>query len=235
MELTIRNLSKAYSGRQIFNRLSFTFECGVNYLVAPNGTGKSTLLKLIADIEKKDRGEILFNGFSKKFSDYGSYVPDKITMCPFITGQEFLNIVNSAKGSSKEEPLLSDLLKCFNISQYLGVTFSKMSFGTQKKFFLMAGLVGDFSCLLMDEPSNAIDKQSIDTVIACLNEISKDKMILIATHDQYLQSQLPGSVFELNSNSWCCDVNQGAHPMGLSSSVIVKSIIYGFRIKVPSK
>ncbi len=137
--------------------------------------------------------------FLKNFSDYGSYVPDKIMMYPFISGQEFLNIVNSAKRSSKEEPLLSDLLKRFNIRQYLGVTFFKMSLETQKKFFLMTGLVRDFSCLLMDEPSNAIDKQNIDTVIACLNEISKDKMIIIVTHDQYLQSQLPGSVFERNN------------------------------------
>ena len=69
MELVIQDVSKSYAARQIFNKLSLKFELGVNYLIAPNGTGKSTLLKLMSGIEKQDSGNIMFNGKILKFSD----------------------------------------------------------------------------------------------------------------------------------------------------------------------
>lgn len=72
MKLVIEHLYKAYSSREIFKNLSLTFSRGINYLIAPNGTGKSTLLKLIAGIEQKDNGKISFNGRLQKFSNYGS-------------------------------------------------------------------------------------------------------------------------------------------------------------------
>ncbi len=194
MLLQIRELSKAYSGHQVLNNVSLAFEDGINYLVAPNGTGKSTLLKLIAGIEHKDSGKILFNGYAEKFASYGSYVPDKMTMYPFIMGREFLDLVCCAKNISNETTLISSMINDLGIMQYLNTQFSKMSLGTQKKYFIVAALIGDFSCLLMDEPSNAIDKHSLEVIISYLKQLSKDKLIVIATHDQYLQSKLPGKI-----------------------------------------
>lgn len=72
-----------------------------------------------------------------------------------------------------------------------------MSLGTQKKFFIVAGLLGDCSCLLMDEPSNAIDKKSREVIVRYLYQLANEKLILIATHDQDLKKQLPGEVFNL--------------------------------------
>jgi ABC-2 type transport system ATP-binding protein len=200
MLLQTQQLSKAYSGHHVLSNLSLTFEGGINYLVAPNGTGKSTLLKLIAGIENKDSGKILFNGYAEKFADYGSYVPDKMTMYPFITGQEFLDLVCCAKHVSREEMLISSMVKDLGIIQYLNTQFSKMSLGTQKKYFIVAALIGDFSCLLMDEPSNAIDKPSIEIIISYLKQLAEDKLIIIATHDQYLQSKLPGKIIHFSGN-----------------------------------
>ena len=199
MELMIKDLSKAYSTHKIFENLSLSFTQGVNYLVAPNGTGKSTLLKIIAEIEKKDKGELYFNGKLEKFSSYGSYIPDKMTMYPFITGKEFIELICQAKNSFKMQSNIEVMIADFNIRQYMSVPFAKMSLGTQKKFFIIAGLVGEFSCLLMDEPSNAIDKHSMEIIISYLKKLSDDKLILIATHDQYLQSQLPGKIFNIDT------------------------------------
>lgn len=201
MQLIIKELSKSYSSRKIFENLSLSFSQGVNYLIAPNGAGKSTLLKLVAGIEKKDAGEIMFNGKVDKFLNYGSYVPDKMTMYPFITGHEFLDLICQAKRASHQRSNFSIILKELNIDQYLDVPFEKMSLGIQKKFFIIAGLMGNFSCLLMDEPSNAVDKHSMEVVIMYLKKISANKLILIATHDQHLQTQLPGKIFNLTGNT----------------------------------
>jgi ABC-2 type transport system ATP-binding protein len=200
MELVVKNLSKSYSSRKIFENLSLTFPQGVNYIISPNGTGKSTLLKLISGIEKKDKGDILFNTRSDKFSKYGSYVPDKMTMYPFITGKEFIDLIFHAKHCLKKQSNLDAMLNDFNIIQHIDTPFKKMSLGTQKKFFIVAGLIGDFSCLLMDEPSNAIDKYSMAITVSYLKKLSNNKLILIATHDQNLQEQLPGKISNLVSN-----------------------------------
>jgi len=199
MNLMLKKLSKSYSSHKILDDLSLSFESGVNYLIAPNGSGKSTLLRLITGIEQQDTGEILFNNTSRKFSDYGSYVPDKMTMYPFITGQEFLDLVCHAKKLLTKDPDLLNMLNEFNIYKYLKTPFSKMSLGTQKKFFIIAGLMGNYECLLMDEPSNAIDKHSLEILANYLKNQSTNKLMLIATHDQHLISQLPGKIFKLNS------------------------------------
>ena len=198
MELLIQDVSKSYAARQIFNKLSLKFELGVNYLIAPNGTGKSTLLKLMSGIEKQDSGNIMFNGKCLKFSDYGSYVPDKMTMYPFITGQEFLDLVLAAKKIIDKKDCFASMTADLNIAQYLMTPFANMSLGTQKKFFIIAGLVGDFSCLLMDEPSNAVDKHSMDIIAGYLKELARTKLIIIATHDQHLQAQLVGKIVRLD-------------------------------------
>lgn len=198
MQLFIKGLSKTYASYQVFKDLSLSFSQGVNYLIAPNGTGKSTLLRIIAGIEQQDAGDILFNGKADKFTNYGSYVPDKMTMYPFITGREFIDLVFQAKNIVKDElKHLNMMLQELDIEQYLDVPFKAMSLGTQKKFFIVAGLLGDFSCLLMDDPSNAIDKKSREVIIKYLYQLANDRLILIATHDQDLKKQLPGEVFNL--------------------------------------
>lgn len=192
MQLTVKNICKAYADRKVLDNLSFQFKVGVNYLVAPNGSGKSTLLKLIAGIEEKDKGDIFYNEKAIRFSSYGSYVPDKMTMYPFVTGKEFLDLVSTAKHIINDNDFILGLLDKLNIKQYLDTPFSAMSLGTQKKFFVIAGFLGKFSCLLMDEPSNAIDKSSLEIIIEHLREISTDKVLIIATHDQFLLSKLSG-------------------------------------------
>lgn len=201
MKLVVQGVSKAYATHAIFEDLSLSFAQEVNYLIAPNGMGKSTLLKIITGIESKDKGKILFNGKANRFSVYGSYVPDKMTMYPFVTGQEFLDLVYQAKQVVKGKDDIHNLLDELNITRYLDTPFEKMSLGTQKKFFVIAGFAGEFSCLVMDEPSNAIDRKSMEIIIRYLKEFSDKKIILIATHDQHLQNQLPGKVFNLTNNS----------------------------------
>ena len=197
MILKIQDLTKSYFSHKVLNKISFAFESGINYLLAPNGAGKSTLLRLIAGIEPKDSGTIKFNGETRKFSDYGSYVPDKMSMYPFVTGQEFLELVSHAKEGSTKLPATLNMVNDLKVSQYLFTPFSKMSIGTQKKYFIIAGLIGDFSCLLLDEPSNAVDGDSMEIIINYLKKISKNKLVLIATHDRDLQSKLPGRMFNL--------------------------------------
>lgn len=200
MELIVKDLFKKYATHIVFENLSLSFTQGVNYLIAPNGTGKSTLLKIIAGIDKKDKGNIYFNGVVEKFSNYGSYVPDKMTMYPFITGKEFIELVCQAKKSSRLKNDVDFMIHDFHISQHMNTPFANMSLGTQKKFFIIAGLIGEFSCLLMDEPSNALDKHSMEKIINYLEKISNDKLIIIATHDQHLQAKLPGKIFNLVGN-----------------------------------
>lgn len=201
MKLSINNLSKKYSSHLVLDKVDFEVRTGVNYLLAPNGSGKSTLLKIIADMEFKDSGSILFNGKQAKFSHYGSYVPDKMTMYPFITGEHFLALVASAKKVSKHSEAIDRLIDELNLRQYMSTEFSVMSLGTQKKFFILAGLIGKYSCLIMDEPSNGVDKKSLSHIVDYLKVLSVRKTILIATHDNDLLTSLPGNIIYLQNNA----------------------------------
>lgn len=201
MKLSISNLSKKYSGHLVLNKINFEVTTGVNYLLAPNGSGKSTLLKIIAEMELKDSGNILLNEKQAKFSDYGSYVPDKMTMYPFITGEHFLSLVASAKKASEHLAEIEGLIDGLDLRQYMARQFSVMSLGTQKKFFILAELVGKYHCLIMDEPSNGVDKKSMSLIINHLKELAKNKIILIATHDNDLLASFPGNKIYLQNST----------------------------------
>lgn len=185
----------------VLNKINFEVSTGVNYLLAPNGSGKSTLLKIIAEMEFQDSGNILFNEKQVKFSHYGSYVPDKMTMYPFITGEHFLTLVASAKKVSEHLLEIEALIDRLDLRQYMARQFSAMSLGTQKKFFILAGLIGKYSCLIMDEPSNGVDKKSMSLLIDHLKDLAVNKIILIATHDNDLLTSLPGKMIYLQNNT----------------------------------
>jgi ABC-2 type transport system ATP-binding protein len=199
--LHIEKVSKSFVNKPIFNEISYSFENGCYCIVGPNGVGKTILLEMLAGVEPQNSGSItLFNvgnNRSINFKQKLAFIPGKPNFFPSTTGAEFLDFVISAKNQSHDSLLLQSLLAKFKLNDQIKKIFSKMSLGTQKKLFLCTLAIGDNALIILDEPTNGLDLGSNEVLYELLNQLKKEAIVILATHDPILIERLSPKFIEL--------------------------------------
>lgn len=199
--LSVRGLEKKFATTVIASDMSFDLYSGVYALTGVNGTGKSTLLAMCAGAEPYDSGNIAIAADDIVCSPVQArknlgWLPDVPCIYPFLTGRAFLNLVASAKGFSNREEMTA-YLQCLQLSPLLGLRFDAMSLGMQRKFMLTAALLGNPKLLILDEPTNGLDKMSLAYLIELIKTRATDSCILFSTHDQNFIARTEANVLEL--------------------------------------
>jgi ABC-2 type transport system ATP-binding protein len=195
--LKLHQLYKSFSNNIVITNLSLEFTTGFSAVLGENGTGKSTLLAIMAGVIPYDKGSLFINGHELSKSPlaakkYFSYLPDKNLFYPFIKGSEFLHLIANIKKTKLHTLEINKLISDFKLEHYMDIPFKEMSLGTQKKFMLVAAIIGDPPILIMDEPSNALEKNSKEVLINYLQDNVDKKILIVATHDQELIHQIKG-------------------------------------------
>lgn len=184
--IEIKQLSKHYGKKTIYDKLSLTFEANRSYaLVGPSGSGKTTLLNAIARLEKPDSGQILVNGqdiWSMKeqdyFKDYLGYVFQNYALIEEETVYDNLKML--APKSNIVEVLHSVGLD----SSFLSQCIYELSGGQAQRVAIARLLLKKACIILADEPTGALDKETGDEIIELLlSLVSPDTVLIFATHD----------------------------------------------------
>jgi heme-transporting ATPase len=200
--LRCESLSKSYGARVVFDNLSLHLDPGVYALQGANGSGKSTLLSILAGARPADAGEVWIGGESLVKEPIRarrrlSYAPDESPIYPFMTGRDLLAFVAAAK-RTKMSLHVADLIQALRLNAVLDTRFSMMSFGTQKKFLLVAAWIGEPQVLLLDEPSNGLDIDARVYLAGLFRGFGKQMTILFSTHDADFISQAGGRTIAMN-------------------------------------
>jgi ABC-2 type transport system ATP-binding protein len=185
--LRCEGLRKSYNGRPVLREVGFQLSTGAWALQGPNGCGKSTLLRLLAGAEEPDAGDIRIAGIGMREAPLRarqrlSYAPDESPIYPFLTGSDLLDFVSMAKKRPLDAYVVG-LIDEFGLRPFMGVRFSHLSLGSQKKLVLCAAWIGEPDVLLLDEPSNGLDLDSRDFLAELICRCSREKTILFASHD----------------------------------------------------
>ncbi|MDO5394603.1 MAG: ABC transporter ATP-binding protein [Bacteroidales bacterium] len=183
--LTISNLSFAYSRRNVLENLNLEIpEGAVCGLLAPNGTGKTTLLQVIMGALLPRKGSVVFNGVDTALRHPQTLaqmmlVPEEITL-PGISLQSFIRLYGSMYPRFSAE-LMDRCIDEFRIRDIRKL--GSLSMGQKKKVFLSMALACRPKLLLMDEPTNGLDipgKAAMRRLLVeCLDE---DATVIISTH-----------------------------------------------------
>lgn len=187
--LKVKNISKSYGCIRALDNLSMELSDGVYGLLGPNGAGKSTLMNILTDNLKPDCGQIIFNGQSiwKMPTEYRrllGYAPQQQGLYDVFTGRRFLSYM----GTLKEIPggMLADEVEraaaFVNLTDVLDKRLDTYSGGMKQRMLIAQAIMGNPKLLLMDEPTAGLDPKERIRIRNKLKEISKDKIILIATH-----------------------------------------------------
>ena len=157
----VKNISKAYHGRPVLNNISFQISSGECMGIAgENGTGKSTLLRILAQTISADSGVILYQGRSiqkdRKFLRQKlGYVPQHSDMIPELTARQQLQLWRSACGTKKEFPdVLAEVL---GLHELLDLKIAEMSGGMQQRVSIAMALHNVPEILIMDEATAGLD------------------------------------------------------------------------------
>ncbi|MBO0751548.1 MAG: ATP-binding cassette domain-containing protein [Bradyrhizobiaceae bacterium] len=191
-------MSVAYGKRQVLSGIRLSLPQGIFVLQGANGTGKSTLLRVLAGAQSADDGEVFIDGLSMiRTPDAArrrlSYVPDESSVYPFMTGTELLRFVASAKQAALDEAVVG-LVGDFDLAPQVDVRFDAMSLGTQKKMLLCAAWIGTPRVIFMDEPSNGLDSRARERLADQIRSWRNRGTVLFTTHDCDLVAATDASV-----------------------------------------
>ena len=184
MSLKINNLRKSFGENLVIKNFSYEFETKVRYgIVGKNGTGKTTVLKIIADLISLDYGEIFYkdklNEHKKIKVSYVANNPRSFFMR--LSCIENLYYFSALSKKSRKETLIfiEEHFSFFNISDFLFKPVNKISLGQSQIVNLMRGLLLSPEILLLDEIGSNLDEQNIKKIDLTLNSYSRSNESLI--------------------------------------------------------
>ena len=181
--IEINNLNKRFASAHVFENYNKQFQGKRVCLQAANGRGKTTLLMMLAGLEKPQSGQVLYNNQALKSpQNIVSIASDRIALPDFLTARQVIEL--SCKALKKDMP--EQLITGFNFKEHLNTRFSALSSGNQKKCQLITAFLKQAPFLLLDEPSAALDKTSIKFLLSLLDDYLDDKpngQIIITNHE----------------------------------------------------
>lgn len=205
--LEVKGLTKRYSNITAVDGVSFRVEPGeVCGYLGPNGSGKTTTVKMLTGLLEPSSGHIFFDGRDIRADLIGyrkrlGYVPEEPHLYPYLSGKEYLELVGRLR--SIPEGLLATkaegLLELFRLGPHRYAPISSYSKGMKQKILICAALLHDPEVLIFDEPMSGLDV----TTVLIFRDVVKSlaaagKTVLYTSHILEVTEKVCSSVMILH-------------------------------------
>ena len=187
--LECQDLCKSFGKKQILKNVSFELDEGdILAFIGPNGSGKTTTIKLILGLQGIDKGSVNINGFDikkdfvKAIEKVGAIVENPDTYM-YLSGWDNLKLTaNMYKNISDEA--IKDIVKLVDLETIIHDKVSKYSLGMRQRLGIARALINKPNILILDEPTNGLDPEGIKDLRNLLKKLAKEGMgILISSHN----------------------------------------------------
>lgn len=188
--LNIEHVSKIFGEKTIFDDVSYGIHEGDKIgIIGINGTGKTTLLKIIAGLEEPDEGQVITqNGLRITYLPQNPVFPPNMTIVDYVadgkwqkdwsTSSEAANVLNKLGITDHEEPI------------------EHLSGGQKKRVALARTLVNPADVLILDEPTNHIDNEMASWLEDYLKKFKG--VVIMVTHDRYFLDRVTNKILEIS-------------------------------------
>ncbi len=204
--LTVENLTKAYGERSLFHHAGFYLEEGEKAgVIGINGTGKSTLLKIIAGLEEPDEGRVVMANHCMV-----RYLPQN----PYFDNEETVleAVLRDNRTEANESYTVSDakaMLTRLGVTDF-GAPCGQLSGGQKKRLALVSVLLSQAEILLLDEPTNHLDNEMSDWLEDTLKK--RKGAVVMVTHDRYFLDSVTRRILEIDKgNLYSYDANYAGY------------------------
>lgn len=187
MKLEIRNVTKSFKKEEILNDISYVFQDKMIYgIVGINGSGKSVLLKIIVGLYKASSGEVLFDNINynndKLFPDFIGACIEYPGFINDLSGLDNLMLLADIRKMITRDDVL-ETLKMVGLFNDKDKKYANYSLGMRQKLSIAQALMENPKVIILDEPFNGIDRESVKKIQEELLRRRKDgTLIIITTH-----------------------------------------------------
>lgn len=185
MDLQIRNLRKTFNNQEIIalNNINLDIPIGTSFgVLGRNGAGKTTIIRILLQIYKKDSGQVLYNGkdIFKENIKIG-YLPEERGLYLKNTVKDQLIYFGKLKGLTSKESKVS-IMKWLNrlgIQEYYKRPVQELSKGNMQKVQLITSLLNEPEILILDEPFSGLDPVNVELFKSVFKELLQKKITII--------------------------------------------------------
>ena len=205
--LELKNISKRFKDRQILSNFNLTVEENkILAIVGPSGGGKTTLLRMLAGLEKIDSGEIIYNGESLPIDELEKrnllgFVFQDFQLFPHLTVLENLVLspiktMNMSKEEAEQKALL--LLEKLGLSKQINSYSNSLSGGQKQRVALARAMMINPKIIGYDEPTSALDPElrlEVEKLILQNKELGITQIVV--THDLQFAENIADSILKV--------------------------------------
>lgn len=243
--LKCENLNKSFGKKKILKDVSFTIKKGdILGFIGPNGSGKTTTIKLILGLNSIDSGNVTINGFDIK-KDFESAIKgvgaivENPDMYMYLSGYENLKLVANMYNVSSSK--IDEVVKLVKLEGRIKDKVSKYSLGMRQRLGIAQALINNPNLLILDEPTNGLDPEGIKELRDLLKNLAKKENIavLISSHnlaelDSFCNKVCiiqNGTIIESNEvKKLKKEVSNSTYIFEVSNSTLVNNVIDNIKV-----
>ena len=193
--LTAENLTKSFGLRKVLAGVNFSMQEGEKVgVIGINGTGKSTLLRILAGLEEPDEGRIIkANHLTVGFlSQNPEFIPGETVL------EAVLRVAQTETNREFIETEAKSMLTRLGVTEFEEIC-DRLSGGQRKRLALVAALLSDADLLILDEPTNHLDSEMSGWLEENLR--SRKGAVLMVTHDRYFLDSVANRIIEIDKGA----------------------------------
>lgn len=222
--IELKNISKSYTTgtftQKALNKFSVSFrKHEFVAILGPSGSGKSTLLNILGGLDKYDSGDVIINGKSTKNfkdTDWDSYRNkcigfvfqnyNLISHISILANVEMSMTLNGVSAKERKRKAI-EVLDKVGLKDHMHKKPNELSGGQMQRVAIARALVNDPEIILADEPTGALDSVTSVQIMDLIREISKDKLVVMVTHNDKLAYTYASRIIELEDGELRSDSN----------------------------
>lgn len=198
--ISVQKLNKTFGKLTVLDEISFDIkEGGIFAVLGPNGSGKTTFLKIVLGMVIPDKGRVTYNGEdilgSWEYRKQVGYLPQIARFPDNLTVSEIIHMIRDIRNEYAD---YKSLVTLFKLDKFMDKKLGNLSGGTRQKVNLVLTFMFDTPLIVLDEPTAGLDPVSIIKLKELLSEKkSQGKIILITSHIMSLVEEVADEVIFL--------------------------------------
>jgi ABC-type multidrug transport system ATPase subunit len=203
-EVSVTGLAKSYGPTLALAGVDLSFKAGaVTVVQGSNGSGKSTMLWLLAMLAYPTRGDIRYGRYGIAHADELrgriGFVAHQLQLYPGLSGHENLSLAAKLQGIPYAEKRAGDLAEALSIVEYWDRPVRTYSRGQAQRVSIARALLHEPRLLLMDEPATGLDEKSTAAVVDLIEqEKQAGAIVIIVTHEAKFASSVADRVLHMD-------------------------------------
>lgn len=178
----LESVAKRFGERHVLRDFSATFGEGVSLLLGANGSGKTTILNLVAGVIAPDDGRVIvLDAPAQETKGRVFLAPSAAPAIPWLTGRAFIQFASSLFRTREPRASIAAIVEGLGLGAHLDKPLGEMSSGTAKKAVIASAFASGAPVLLFDEPTNELDAESIAFFLDRIGR-SEGRVVVVATH-----------------------------------------------------